>query len=228
MTLQEKNNLVYFYVKAIETCIFFPGDGDISKIIKDSNPLESYIVFQILDIILDINKHNMDATSTENAIRLVHFFKENYIEIPKEELKEKVNNLLIKINNCDDSKMDEFIEKQLLKRHNNETLVKKMVSNLPSSIELVKSFIAFDFEVLVTHSYIKTDEEFDILASKYAKTNISYMGSINAIVSEYPDIKKNQLFMKRLLIVDSKIEKEDIKPEIKKMYKSFRNNSKKS
>lgn len=223
MTKQERSDLIYFYVKSIEACVFLPDGLDIGEFLCASNHLEAYIVFQTLEIIIDENKHNMDETAKENARRVLYYFKDKYVEIPAYEVTEKLNKILVAINKCDDSNINAFIEKQMFKRCNDKKFAKQMALNKVYSLDVAKTCIAKDFDILVTHSNMYNEEEFDKISNMFVENNSDYMGCINAIVSEYPDIMKNVLFKSRVEIVSTKIQSKNVNCKMKRIYKNIYN-----
>ena len=227
----EKNDMIYFHYKTIQTCIC-------SNSVKDAeNILRNYLIetpesivcllnpewcYKLLNIFLEAHKNYMDDQMKENAFHVLWFFEKIYENIDKNELLEQTNELKIMINSSDDSRIKEMISEELTTRLMDKKEIFCTYIEQNNIINYVKSMICNDLHVLITHLY--TNENFDSIVTNYLEDTKSYISSLNSILSEYPEIKQNPLFTKRTQTILEKIsDKTKIKLSLreKHMYKNF-------
>lgn len=229
----DKENMIYFHYKTIQTCICSNSVNDVENILSNyliETP-ESLVCllnpewgYRLLNVFLEAHKNYMDDQMKENAFHVLWFFERIYENIDKNELLDQTNKLKIMINSSDDSRIKEMISEELITRLMDKKEIFFTYFEQNNIINYVKSMICNDLLVLLTHSPIYDNEKFSSLVTIYLKDTKSYIASLNSILSEYPEIKQNSLFTQRAHIILEKIsDKTEIKLSLREkyMYKNF-------
>lgn len=229
----EDEYMLYLHYKTIQTCICCATVNDVENI------LGNYIVespefcicllnpewgYKILKTFLEAYKNYMDKQMKENAFHVLWFFEKIYMNIDEKELIELTNELKIMINSSKDNNIKEMLGEELTTRLINKKEILHSYIEQENIINYVKSMICNDLHVLITHSPIYTNEDFNSLATQYLEDTKSYLASINTIITEYPEIKLNQLFTERVQVVLEKMnDKKEKKLSLreKRLYKNF-------
>ena len=229
----EDEYMLYLHYKTIQTCICCATVNDVENI------LGNYIVespefcvcllnpewgYKILKTFLEAYKNYMDKQMKENAFHVLWFFEKIYMNIDEKELIELTNELKIMINSSNDNNIKEMLGEELTTRLINKKEIIHSYLEQENIINYVKSMICNDLHVLITHSPIYTNENFNSFTKQYLEDTKSYLASINTIITEYPEIKLNQLFTERVQVVLEKMnDKKEKKLSLreKRLYKNF-------
>lgn len=198
----------YFYSK----CIWAVAYGDNPK--KTIDYLFNFFcvdaskIYVALIAFLNMNNYLLTDEARENLCVLVRYLKAVF---PKSDF----SMIDSKIVDNSFTTIDGFILSQYEKRflYQNAPLALVNSDNKKAYFEFLKSMIANDMDVLITHSpkcdrvVFETDK-----AVMHANQMLKYIGSANIIMTEYPTVLNNELFLSRVNYISDimdNIEKSD-------------------
>ena len=125
-----------------------------------------------------------------------------------------------------DDKTDEFILKQYKIRFMYDNAPKQIVApnNKEQYFTFLKSILVNDMKVLITHSSRCDSRTFNtIKINEIVDDNpLNYIGSINMIVDELPEILNNQLFVDRFHMVCGRLDEKKKTNNTQKIYEMFK------
>ena len=125
-----------------------------------------------------------------------------------------------------DDKTDEFILKQYKIRFMYDNAPEQIVApnNKEQYFTFLKSMLVNDMNVLITHSSRCDSRTFNtIKINEIVDGNtLNYIGSINMIVDELPEILNNQLFVDRFHMVCGRLDEKEKTNNTQKIYAMFK------
>lgn len=229
----DEEYMLYLHYKTIQTCICCDTVNDVENILGKyiiKSPefclclLNPEWAYKILKTFLEAHKNYMDKQMKENAFHVLWFFEKIYIHIDKKALTELTNELKIMINSSNDTNIKKMLSEELITRLIDKKEILHSYIEQNNITNYVKNMICNDLHVLISHSPIYTKESFNSLAIQYLEDTKSYIASINTIITEYPEIKLNQVFTERVQVVLEKMnDKKEKKLSLreKRLYKNF-------
>lgn len=208
----------YFYSK----CIWAVAYGDNPK--KTIDYLFNFFcvdaskIYVALIGFLNMNNYLLTDEARENLCVLVRYLKAVF---PKSDF----SMIDSKIVDNSFTTIDGFILSQYEKRflYQNAPLALVNSDNKKAYFEFLKSMIANDMDVLITHSpkcdrvVFETDK-----AVMHATQMLKYIGSVNMIVTEHPTILENELFLSRVNCVSNIMSGINMSDNTQKIYTKFR------
>ena len=135
-----------------------------------------------------------------------------------------INELIVLINKCDDSKIKDIVSYEFMKRFCDKKIIKNALNNLDASFKLFKHMNVLDMNMLITHSEIYDLATFILISDVYASDSLEYMSSINMIINECPELLKDELFFSKIHFVCDRIYLRIVDKGAMKVYKRFKKN----
>lgn len=163
-------------------------------------------LLSVLIVILDSYHDMIDNDMRNNVLKIISYFRFTYaVEHPEEkkEVYELCNKVLESLSKCDDSRMSLWACDQTRVRYNSAKYGFSALINPNDAIPYLKLLMVDDLEMIVTHSPMVTDEEFEEFASEI--TNIDYLLSMGLLMTECEALFTDPLFVKRVRYITSRI-----------------------
>ena len=178
-------------------------------------------MFGVLKVFLETgNDWFLNETAKINLGVLVKFLKNGT------EDKEKFNQIESKLNESDFELIDRFILDEYEKRfmYKKAPLIFIDKKNKDRYFGFLRSMIVNDMNVLISHSS-RCDSgtfNFNKLPEILNGDPLKYIGSINCIISENPQILNNQLFVNRIKTVCVNLDSINKAESVQKVYTRFK------
>lgn len=220
---QEYACIEYFYLKLIKAIACSDNPSDVINYIFDNFSIDDNIISCLLvftQYFLISNANCLDKKMKDNLYSFTTFLKtvtDNF---------DRVNELIVLINNCDDSKLKDMVFSEYRKRFGSNKVAYGAVSNLSVSTRLLKNMNVRDLNMLITHSKLYDLATFVLISDVYASDSLEYMASINMIINECPEMLNDELFFSRIHFVCDRIYPRIPDKRVMKVYKKFKKNIK--
>lgn len=178
--------------------IIFNGDKS-SYVVDDNNFLK--IFRDVLEYYVSVNAlNNVTQDNIFDYLSAIRQFKdENYSK------RIQIGTEIIKlVNSQKDDQSDKFYQHELFRRQNSVKELDFYTDSKISVQDLFKESIYSDYIVLLSHSEITSNEEFEESFIPMLENKYLYYESINTILKECPVIFTNPLFYNRVVSVLNK------------------------
>lgn len=207
----------YFYYKYIKGIVCSPNPSEvIDFLFKNSELNENTLTALVImtEAFLKYNCNKMDNDMKNNMYLFINSLKKLY------KYTDEINNLIILVNKCDDSKIGYAIFDEFRRRFNDNRVALKAMGTLDYSVRLYKNMNVRDLNILITHKFYD-DKNFLLSTDIYATESLEYMSSVNMIIYECPNILEDQLLYARVHFVRDRICPNIFEKVDKKTYKKF-------
>ena len=213
----------YFYYKYVKAIACSKDPTEVINFVFDNFNITDDIVSLMITFIryFAISYSNcMDKKMKDNLFTFISFLKIDSDNI------DTLNDLIVVINNCNDSKMLAMVHSEYRKRFASNKVANEAILNMDVSTRLLKNMNIRDFNILITHSKVYDDETFSDVSEIYSTDALEYMASINMIVRECPAALSDDLFFKRVHIIRDMMYPKISDKKVIKVYNKFRKNIK--
>ena len=220
---QEYACIEYFYLKLIKAIACSDNPSDVINYIFDNFSIDDNILSCLLvftQYFLISNANCLDKKMKDNLYSFTAFLKTVTDDF------DRVNELIVLINNCDDSKLNDMVFSEYRKRFGSNKVAYGAISNLSVSTRLLKNMNVRDLNMLITHSKIYDDVTFSTISDIYAVDALEYMASINMIINECPEMLNDELFFTRVCCVRDLMYPKISDKKVMKVYNKFKKNIK--
>ena len=235
MSFTNKEELQYLGIKSILSILYSDNYDYDFEYVRQILNIDDISTLYMLSSIIEVHQHVFDEQMKKNASQLVDYFRFDYVkEHPeqKSQVFKIANEVISQINTCDDSQMILFVAGQMRLRYYLSKGVIGSVMNPELALPYLKINNKDDFHMIVMHSDLCSDEEFEEYAKVFSKVDFDYIANMSAIITECPTLLKDPVFYSRLKEVTEKLhqnleqtttESSDSIPikDIKKMYKKY-------
>lgn len=237
-TFNTEEKLSYFGIKGLLSIIFSNEFADDFAYLKEVIDIDNVNTLYVLNEIISKYQHIFDVEMKSNVHNIVDYFRNTYLQNypnDRKEVYDIANDILAKVNVCDDKQIKEFVIKQMRIRYFKVMGIIGGALNPELAFPYLKINNVDDFHILYTHSDLVTDEEFADNFDIFTELDSDYIANISSIILEYPDILGDVTFLKRVKMVTDALGKniqaakeEDVEgiklKDIKKMYKKYLHN----
>lgn len=163
-------------------------------------------VLETIKDIVDYYEDFLDEQIEDNVVKIVNYFRDDYIfesQEEKEMIYNMCNDIIIKINSKRGTKNVDKLKQHILSEYKSrefnisKNLIKGIDSIPESYFELVKDFNYCDFRILVYTSILVSDEDFEEFQNDFFLKNPFFINSLNILLDECPSLIENPLFRDR-------------------------------
>lgn len=220
---QEYAFIEYFYLKFIKAIACSKDPSEVIDYVFKNFNIDDNIISCMLfftQYFLISNANCLDKSMKDNLYSFTTYLKTVTNDF------DRINELIILINNCDDSKMKDMVFSEYRKRFGNNKVAYEASSHLGISTRLLKNMNVRDLNMLITHSKIYDDVTFFAISDVYASDSLEYMASINMIINECPEMLKDELFFARVCHVCDLMYPRISNKKVMKVYNKFKKNIK--
>lgn len=213
----------YFYYKYVKAIACSKEPTDVINFIFENFDINEEIISLIVVFIryfVITYSNSMDKKMKDNLFTFISFLRNFSSDV------NSLNDLIVVINNCTDSKMISWVHSEYRKRFGSNKVANEAIFNMDVSTKLLKNMNVRDFNMLITHSKAYDDETFSEVSEIYSTDALEYMASINMIVRECPAALSDDLFFKRVHIIRDMIYPKISDKKVIKVYNKFRKNIK--
>lgn len=209
----------YFYSKCIWAIAYSNNVSEMINVLFSNFNIDYDVFCDMLDIFLGYNYDCIDSASKKNLNYLIEFLHGIPSISNGQGFYNKFKGLL---NTCDTSRVRGLILSEYELRYMSDDISDSLsLAYDDKYFSKLKGLIVNDLNVLISHLYCD-NQSFDKFVDSYMHNSLNYIGSINKIISERPDILNNTLFLSRVHHVCDKLESCISDGYVKKIYNSFR------
>lgn len=210
-----KEDTMYFYAKCVETMVYTKDIDEFLEYLESYFVMDEKIILSTLSTFIEMNQNYIDEQMKNNVYKIIQYYKEKCIK--KEiQIQDQANLLIRQINTTNDSKIKTLIKNEISIRYEDIIITYTALKNTKSAMKFIKEKVEMDFEILINHSSFYNDEDFKEIKRICAENITDYIGCINMITTEHPNLLDSKLFVNRV--------KEVIEPLNTKEIKKFRKN----
>ncbi len=190
----------YFYAKALLTLLFtdeFPME---LERIKGFIPIDSIDTIHALKNMVETYQDVFDEQMKKNVLAFVQYLRFDYATRhpdEKEEIYNTANEIITILNNCSGKAIPQFVLSQTRHRHYGLSTTLGTIFVARDMFKCIKFANVVDFNILVTHSIIVDDEQFEEESDIFSDVDIDYTTNLRAILFECPELLDDELFIRR-------------------------------
>ncbi len=207
MNYDTKEIMGYLYLKGALSLIYSNNFSESFDFFNQILDIDDDYLLIIIKEYLNIWNDSIDINMKNNIYSLIQILRNNLVNIEDKNRvifrSETMNEIICCVNNANDVNMEKFIFDELRYRYSSIFMATKILVSIP--INELKQYIEYciqdDFYLLLTHSNILSDEEFDSQIRKFADKNIDYILNINCFLNEFPELFQDEIFKNRVLKV---------------------------
>lgn len=208
----------YFYCKCLWAIAYCKNPRETVYYLFNFFGLDKDKMYRVLNDFF-VSNYFLTDSARNNLNFLVNFLKSNCIGYD-------FSSIDASIKGNDFSLIDGFILTQYEKRFMYDNAPSELVNNdnKKKYFELLKSMLVNDMNVLMTHSSKCDNRTFStIKVNDFINDNtLKYIGSINMIIDEYPQVLSSEIFVNRVHMVCDGLDCKDKTDNVQKIYTMFK------
>ena len=189
----------YFIVKAMEGLILCSDIETEFTNLGDIIGIDNIDLLPIFKEVVQIYAGMMDQDMKNNIYYVLDYYKNLFSGEARKQVYSIANEIIGIVNMSNDKAQNDFIQEQLVERYaaNKRDIARGMASK-EYTLGYLKENMVDDVYILETHSHIYSDEEFEAVIPQITDVESDYLGSINYMLIENPDLCKEPVFISRV------------------------------
>lgn len=212
MTFEHAEDQGYLYLKGLLSIIYTDDYQESLQFFKNHLDINDSYLLTMLSEFMNIYNGAIDEAMKENIYSLIATLREqlpNYGEEEKRNRNNKINVIISKVNLATDDYMNSFISEQLRLRYISifESLKRFLGAKQEELKDYIKLSMVDDFNILISFSSLVSDADFKLILDEYLNDDYECMFNINALVTEWPSLLKDETFKNRVSILTNELEK---------------------
>ena len=210
----------YFYSKCIWAIAYCDNPAEMINNLFSKFNINYDNFCDMLDIFLGYNYDCVDPVSKNNLACLIN----HLYSVPNVSNRQGFyNRFKGLLNRCDTSRVRGLILSEYELRYMFQNVPSSIVApeNIDKYFSMLKCLFVNDLDIFISHLYSDSNS-FNKCIDSYIHNSLNYIGSINKIISDCPDIVKNVTFSSRVHHVCNIMENGVNDSYVKKIYNSFR------